>query len=63
MKRGAAKSRTPMLDQYRATRVSRPDAPQIRRWILRGQKLIVYNSAAAPEAKVDVLVPESPPTS
>ena len=46
------KSKTPILDTYRKIEISRPNTPQIDRWIDREFKVIYINTAAAPGAKI-----------
>ena len=46
------KSKTPILDTYKKIKVSRPNTPQIDRWIDREFKVIYINTAAAPGAKI-----------
>lgn len=43
------------LDAYEVKRISRPDMPDVERWIDREDMIIYINTAAAPDAKIVVL--------
>lgn len=55
MKKGAAQSRTPILDTYHKTAEHHPEWPDVRRFIIPEVKKIVWNTAA-PEGKIDMII-------
>lgn len=55
MKKGADKSRTPILDTYEKTAEYRPEWPDVRRFIIPETKKIIWNTAAL-EGKIDKII-------
>ena len=52
MKKGAARSRTPITDKYRTIYIRRPQHPHIIKWVDPEFEVIYINMDAAPDAKV-----------